>query len=37
MKIKARISFVTAQYIDNDALVFPVDAHAARFAPSIRA
>jgi hypothetical protein len=31
----AFISWVTAQYIASDALVLPVDAQAARFAPTI--
>ncbi len=32
-----RISRVTAQYTASDALVFPVEAHAARVAPIMRA
>ena len=35
MKIIARISCVTAQYIASDALVLPVEAHAARLAPTM--
>lgn len=31
----AFINCVTAQYIANDALVLPVDAQAARFAPTM--
>jgi hypothetical protein len=33
MKITAFIKRVTEQYMASDALVFPVDAHAARVAP----
>ena len=37
MKITARISRVTEQYKASDALVLPVEAHAARDAPTNRA
>ena len=37
MKMTAFISRVTAQYIASEALVLPVEAQAARWAPIIRA